>query len=85
MVPPLTQAKRHFETMVEDETELRVLSFYGRDGRNFHLWLLRQKTAMNGKNLLGAITLEQVDAKIKQNTLAVVVPLLGDYQRRALQ
>lgn len=58
-------------------TEFKIRITHGRDGVYLHVWELKLRTALNGKDLLEANT-KQVEAKISQIALALTIHSLHD-------
>lgn len=94
MKPKFTKKHRQFELiytytviyiMVAEKSESKIPAFYGKDEKNFHLWAFRLKTALRARQLISDILNKNVESKLDEKTLSVIVPAVGDSALRAVE
>lgn len=65
--------------------EFRILVFQENEGEDFHLYTLKLRTALNRKVISAANTERQVESKLNQKTLAIIISFLEDNPLRMVQ
>lgn len=73
-----------WETM-EEKYEPRLHKFCEKDGDDFQLWSLKDKTTLKGGDLINALSSASMKLNINRGARSIILNALGDKLRRSVQ